>query len=199
MQHDSTPIAQRLRAAADALVDERVALHELAAAHGHAAQGTLLVLLAVPCLLPIPGTGTVLGWGLLALALTLWRGQAGPGLPARVAAFQMPRRSAQQVLSLMARFYGMAGRLARERLAGLTLPRQQRWLAPKVALMALLIILPIPFGNLLPATALVLLGLGLVFRDGLAVLLAGATAALALLFSVALTAGAWQLGAAWWG
>jgi len=45
-------------------------LSHLAAVHGPAAQGTLLVLLAAPCLLPMPGVGSVLGIGLALLALT---------------------------------------------------------------------------------------------------------------------------------
>ena len=40
-----------------------------------------------------------------------------------------------------------------------------------IGLMAAIIVMPIPFGNLLPAVALVFIGLGLVFRDGLAVIL----------------------------
>ncbi|NDG40648.1 MAG: hypothetical protein EBY28_15070 [Betaproteobacteria bacterium] len=52
------------------MTGERVPLSHLAAVHGPAAQGTLLVLLAAPCLLPMPGVGSVLGIGLALLALT---------------------------------------------------------------------------------------------------------------------------------
>ena len=54
---DDAPLHERLRGAAQALQGERVSVAELAAAHGPAAQGTLLVLLAVPCLLPMAGVG----------------------------------------------------------------------------------------------------------------------------------------------
>jgi hypothetical protein len=37
--------------------------------------------------------------------------------------------------------------------------------------MAFIVVMPIPFGNVLPALALMLIGLGLVFRDGVAVVL----------------------------
>jgi hypothetical protein len=46
--------------------------------------------------------------------------------------------------------------------------------------MALIVVMPIPFGNVLPALALMLIGLGLVFRDGVAVVLGLAMAALAI-------------------
>ena len=57
-----------------------------------------------------------------------------------------------------------------------------RWLiATLVALMTVLIVLPIPLGNVLPAVTLIVLGLGLVFRDGVALLVRFATAAVATL------------------
>lgn len=53
------PIVQRLRDAAAAIQDKRVSMRAMAQA-----QGTLLLLLAMPCLLPVPGVGTVLGLGM---------------------------------------------------------------------------------------------------------------------------------------
>ena len=47
------PLHERLRTAATGLQSDRVSLAEMAAAHGPAAQGTLLVLMAAPCLLPV--------------------------------------------------------------------------------------------------------------------------------------------------
>ena len=41
-------------------------MRALAQAHGPEAHGTLLLLLAMPCLLPVPGVGTVLGMGMAA-------------------------------------------------------------------------------------------------------------------------------------
>lgn len=192
-------IDERLRHAAAALQGERVALRQLAEAHGPAAQGTLLVLTALPCLLPIPGTGSVLGWGLAALALAMWRGHDFTRLPERVGNFQMPLPAARRTLTLAAGFYGTAARYARERFAHFTEPAHRWWIALLVALMAVLIVLPIPFGNLLPALAVTLFGLGLVFRDGLAMLAGAAMSAAALAFAVGLGAGAWVLGSQWLG
>ena len=64
--HDT--LSHRLRAAAARLGGEPVKLTELAELYGSAAQGTLLVLLATPCLLPVPGVGNVMGAALIALA-----------------------------------------------------------------------------------------------------------------------------------
>lgn len=187
-------IEHRLRSAAAALEGERVALRQLAEAHGPAAQGTLLVLTALPCMLPIPGTGTVLGWGLVLLALAMLRGHDFTRLPEKVGNFQMPLPAARRTLNLAATFYGAASRLARERLSHLTGPGHRWWAALLVALMAVLIVLPIPFGNVLPSLAVILFGLGLAFRDGLAMLAGAVMSAAAVAFAVGLGAGAWALG-----
>lgn len=180
-------IHQRLHEAAAALGGGHITLSRLADLHGPAAQGTLLVLLAVPCMLPMPGVGSVLGLGLALLAAAMWRGQDTCQLPGRMAEVELPDLWARRVLLMLARFYEMASRLARSRLKQFVQPGPRSWLAAKTALMAVLIILPIPLGNLLPALALVLLGLGLVFGDGLAVLLSAALAAAAVVYAVALT------------
>ncbi len=69
----TTPIVQRLRNAAAAIRDERVSMRAMSQAHGPDAHGTLMLLLAMPCLLPVAGVGTVLGLGMAALAVTMWR------------------------------------------------------------------------------------------------------------------------------
>lgn len=190
------PLHERLRAAAAELQSDRVSLAEMAAAHGPAAQGTLLVLMAVPCLLPVAGVGTLLGLGLVAVALAMWRGHELVCLPPRVAGMALPRQGAQRVLGLMAGFYDFASRWSRERLTHLVRTGSCRWLATGVGAMAVLIVLPIPFGNVLPALALSLLGLGLVFRDGLAVLLAMLAGGAAVAYTTTLGVLAWHWGLA---
>ena len=193
---DLAPLHQRLRESAAGLTQDRVSVAQLANLHGAAAQGTLMVLLAAPCMLPMPGVGTVLGLGLAMMALAMWRGQAGAGLPLRVAEFQMSGRWASRVLGLLAHFYELASKLTRSRLHGLSSAGLQGCLAAMTGVMAVLIILPIPFGNVLPALALMLLGLGLVYRDGVAVLLAIGTALGALLYTATLGLALWALGLA---
>ena len=96
-------VAQRLRDAAAALPVGPVSLLKLAEAHGPSAQGSLLLLLAAPCLLPVPGVGTVLGLGMIALALAMWRGDDMLGLPGRVAQVQMSHLWAQRVVGMVFR------------------------------------------------------------------------------------------------
>ena len=172
-------------------------MRAMAQAHGPDAHGTLLLLLAMPCLLPVPGVGTLLGLGMAALAVAMWRGRAAPCLPQRVAELELPRHWARRVLEGLASAYALAGRHARTRLSHLAGPTWRSAVAVAVGLMAIIVVLPIPFGNLLPALALMLLGLGLVFRDGVAVVAGLAGAALALSVTAGLMAMTWIWGSEW--
>lgn len=194
-----SPLHERLRAHAHHLRDTPASLQALAEAHGPALQGSLLVLLAAPCALPVPGVGTVLGVGIAALAVAMWRGQGAPCLPQRVAELELPGPWAQRVLDGLATAYAMAGRHARARLGPLAGPGWRLAHAAVVGLMALIVVMPIPFGNVLPALALTLIGLGLVFRDGLAVVLGLLGAGVALGATAGLVLLAWTWGSDWVG
>lgn len=191
------PIVQRLRDAAAAIQDERVSMRAMAQAHGPEAHGTLLLLLAMPCVLPVPGVGTLLGLGMVALAVSMWRGQCAPCLPQRVAELELPRHWAQRVLVGLASAYALAGRHARARLSHLAIAGRRSATALAVGLMAGIVVMPIPFGNLLPAVALVFIGLGLVFRDGVAVILGLLMSGVALVATTSLLLMVGVLGSEW--
>ena len=185
--------AQRLRAAAAALQDEPLRLQQLFRLHGKAGPGALLVVLAIPCLLPLPGAGSLMSLGLAALAWMIWRHFPRLVMPRRVGKFELSAPMARRALHSLAWLYEQSARLMRARMRWWMQPGHRVWLAPFVAAMALIIFMPIPFGNVVPATALVLIGLGLVFEDGLA-MLAGVVLGVALVGVLAGLAG----GAAHW-
>ena len=193
----TNPIVQRLREAAAALPAGRVSLQSLAQAHGPTAHGSLLLLMAAPCLLPVPGLGIVLGVGMAALATAMWRGDAVQCLPRRVAEFELSHHSARRVLGLLASTYVVADRFSTARFSHLASLGKRSWIAATVGLMAVIVLLPIPFGNVLPALAMMLIGLGLVFRDGVAIILGLTTAGLALLMTAGLVSMVWVWGGEW--
>lgn len=171
-------------------------MRALVQAHGLETHGTLILLLAAPCLLPVPGVSTLAGLGMAALAMAMWKGQTEPCLPPRVVELELPRHWAQRVLSTLASAYAQAGRHARARLGHLASVGRRSLVALAVGAMALLVGMPIPFGNVLPALALalalMLIGLWLVFRDGVAVVpgLLISAVAMAATVSPLLTSGA---------
>lgn len=193
----TAPVVARLRAAAASIPDEGATMRTLAQAHGPDSHATLLLLMSVPCMLPVPGVGTMLGFGLLALAVAIWRGSDAAALPPRVAEFQLSRRWAQRVLLLMASAYAMAGRYSRARAHQFARAHRRPWFAAIIGLLGFVIILPIPFGNVVPAVAMTLMGLGLVFRDGIAILLGLATGVFALVATSAAVLLAYLWGTEW--
>lgn len=167
----SAAIAERLRSAAARVGEERISMQHLLQAHGSAATGSLLLLLTVPCLLPLPGTGTAFGLALLALGLCLLRRDEPLQLPERLLSLSLPGAAARRVLLSLATVYDWAGRCLQERLQSVQQGLSRRLLGPLVLAMGGVLILPIPLTNIPPGLALVAIGLGLVFRDGLFLLL----------------------------
>jgi hypothetical protein len=186
-------LAQRLRAEAGRLEreDGRVTLARIAELHGSALQGSMLVLLGAPCLLPIPGVGNVMGTALVLLSLTMWQRRGSDSLPRRVAQVALSPAWGRRVLELLARCHEVFERWSRERLPHLAAPSARFWTAPLVALMGVIIFLPVPLGNVLPACSLLSLGCGLAVRDGLAMLLGAALGLGSTAYAAALALGAW--------
>lgn len=91
-------VVQRLRGTAATRPAQRVSMQTLARAHGPAAHGAWLALMAVPCLLPVPGFGTVLGRALAAPTMAMWRGRTAACRPRRVAELECSSHWAQRAL-----------------------------------------------------------------------------------------------------
>jgi hypothetical protein len=168
--------------------ERQVALGDLLRRFGTAGLGGLLVLLAVPAFIPVPlPTGIPLG-----ALIALLGAQLALGRPPWLPGWAMRRRIARarlvagvgRVLSILRRV-GLRPRRRHVALAG-----QGASALPLAGLVlvgcGVIIILPLPFGNQLPSLAVATLGLGLMRRDGVAMLwgygfAAGAAAWTALL------------------
>lgn len=138
--------------------------------HGEAGMAVVLLVLALVTLLPVAGVGTVLSLGLLTWAWAWARQRESlPGLQ-RLAQIPLPSALASRSLRWLARLHLMRSRWLRPRLQPVQTAAWRWPWALWVACMALVIFLPVPFGNVLPAASLVLLALGLMARDGLLLL-----------------------------
>jgi hypothetical protein len=151
--------------------------------------GSLLILLSVPCVLPAPGIGNVMGLALMGVALLIWRsGGAGViGRPALARTVALDKTRAAQLLRWMGRLEQLSSRWCRPRLQPLTLLPARSWQAAAAA-----VLVAIPLGNVLPAASITLLGMALKHRDGLATLWSLALAVIALAYPFLLGLGAWQ-------
>lgn len=176
----SQPLAWRLRRALaehrrlarqhpthDAL---RLDLSGLVGLHGDASVAVLLMLMATLTVLPVAGAGTVLSLGLLALAWAWAQGREQFALPPRLGALALNERWTRRCLHALAWTYALAQRCLRPRWSLWSHRRTRGLWGGWIALMAAIIFLPLPLGNVLPSLSLVLLSLGWMFRDGLALI-----------------------------
>lgn len=145
---------------------ERVSIGDLLNALGDRALGALLFIFAFPNVLPVPpGTSAVLGTPLVFLAAQLAFGLK-PWLPAIIATRSMPRADFQTLILRMQPWLERAEKMLRPRASSLTVPLMEYVLGFICLLLALVLVLPIPLGNMLPALAISMLALGILERDG---------------------------------
>lgn len=149
-----------------------IGVAELLQMHGRAGPPALLLVVAVLCTLPLVGVGTVLAFALFAIA---WRWPTRRAAPAEMAArlggLQLQGAWSRRCLQLFAWMYDTAGRRLRRRWLAWRHPRTRPAWRLWIGAMALLILLPLPLGNLLPGLSLALLALGWIYKDGAALAL----------------------------
>jgi hypothetical protein len=160
-------------------VDEVVALVERG--HGLA---PIVCILTLPALLPMPpGVSMALALPLLIAAPQMMLGRENLWLPKALARRAIDRDKLQKGVARVVPWLHRLEAVVRPRLTFLT-GRAGAVVAGAVCtLMAVVLVLPLPFANLLPALTVLLITLGLSRRDGLVViagllLLAAAAAAL---------------------
>lgn len=167
---------------------ERIALEDLVRILGDRAFGALILLLAIPNVLPVPGLSTVTGLPIAFAAVQMAAGRPHPWLPRRLARASMEREGFLRVLRRAhPRMEWIERRLLRERLPALTSPMAERLVGVAMMVLALVMALPIVFGNQPPAFALALLALGLIEKDGVFVVagLVAGVVAIAIVVAVA--------------
>lgn len=160
------PLSEVLHALADDQSNERISIGDLLAALGDRALGALLFIFAFPNVLPMPpGTSAVLGAPLIFLAAQL-AFNLKPWLPSIIAKRSMSREDFQTLIRRMGPWLERAEKMLRPRVSGLALPPMEYALGLICLLLAVVVVLPIPLGNMLPALAISMLALGVLERDG---------------------------------
>ena len=159
-------------------------LQDVLLLHGDASTPVILLLMATFCLMPVGGIGTVLSFAMVALAWRWAQLHETTQLPDRIARVELNDRWTQRTLKGFFWLYLAAARWLTPRWVGLTHHTWRTWWALWISLMAFLIFLPIPFGNVLPGLSLMLFSLGWMFRDGLFLLLSKVVGISAVVFAL---------------
>jgi hypothetical protein len=171
-----------LRRLAAAAAGERLSIEVLLAALSDRAFGALMLVFAAPNLipLPIPGFSALTGLPLLYLSAQLALGWRRPWLPGWIVRRSLAGADFARAFAWGEPHLAKAERLLRPRLAPLTGPWAERLLGALCLLLSLVLFLPIPLGNMLPALAICLFSFGLLEKDGLPVLAGLGVAAVGL-------------------
>ena len=180
--------------------DGPMRVEDFVAHFGPRAFGALLFVFSIPNLLPLPpGSSTFLSLPLLLLAPQLALGARKPWLPRALRDKTIDRNLLQSIAQRATPWVRRAERLTTPRLTFLFGRPGDVVIGAVCTLLAAVLILPIPLGNMLPAAAIAALSLSLIQRDGLLTLIGYATAAVSagvLVLSGRLVLGAFdRLGA----
>jgi hypothetical protein len=144
--------------------------------------GVLLFIFALPNLIPvnIPLLSAVLGAPLVLLAMQLTYGRHKPWFPNWLARQSVSRQNFEAIVRRALPYIERAEGLLRPRLTPLLSWTGERLIGVALLVLTVVLALPIPFGNWLPAFAICIIGLAMVEKDGLAVLVGVAVGAFSL-------------------
>jgi hypothetical protein len=160
------PLSDILRLLADDASRERIFIRDLVEALGDRALAALMLIFALPNVFPTPpGTSSVLGAPLvlltaqLALGRKLW-------LPDFIRDRSLPFHDFQILIGRIAPWLARAEALLRPRASRLADPPMEYVIGLICFILSVILALPIPLGNIVPALAICLMALGILEGDG---------------------------------
>ena len=161
------PLSSVLTAIAEHSEPE-ISIADLTRMFGGRAIGALLFVFGLICALPLPpGATTIFGFPLLLLAPQLVIGASAPWLPKGVKDRTIAVAGLRTGLPRVIPWLQKIEAISRPRLVFLFNPVGERLIGVLCTLLAIVLILPIPLGNILPALAVTVMAFSLIQRDGL--------------------------------
>jgi len=155
-----------------AFPNERVSVGELVDKLDSRAHGVLLLVLALPMCVPnIPGISTIFGFLMLAPAIQLLFGSKRLWLPRRARAWDVDCNAMRRTFGLAIPPLRRVEHLIKPRWSRLTRFPATVLVGLQTLIMAIILILPIPFANWPPGMTVAITAIALLQRDGVLMLL----------------------------
>jgi hypothetical protein len=165
-----------------------ISIGDVLNAFGDRAFGALMLLFAAPNMLPLPpGMSAVLGAPLLFVTAQLMLGRPTLWMPRFICERSISRDFFALLTAKLSPILHRAERFLRPRMGLLLRPLPERIVGAACLLLAIILFLPIPFGNIPPAFAIAAFALGILERDGLATLVGWLAAIGSLLILAAIS------------
>ena len=135
--------------------------------------GMLLVLLALPTTIPVlpPGSAATIGLIYTFIGFQMLLGRKYPWLPQRIRDYRLSENVTRKLRERGVSFFKNLERFSRTRWQFMETALMLRLVALTIILMGFILFTPLPFMNTIPALAVMILGTGLLNRDGLFLLI----------------------------
>jgi hypothetical protein len=152
--------------------DSHITIGELMSRIAERGFGMLLVLLALPTLIPVlpPGSAATIGLIYTIIGFQMLFGMKYPWMPQRVKNYRLSEKTALKLREKGVAFFRVLERFSCSRLLFFDTDIMLRFVALPVILMGLILLTPLPFMNTIPALSVMLIGIGLLNRDGIFIL-----------------------------
>lgn len=166
-------LSKRIEAIAAKQSAEGITIGKLLDYMGEHAFGMLLLFLSMPVALPIPSIGyaTPLGLIIMSLAVQMMLAKPEPYLPEKARNYLIKKSIADKMLSSVVWFLRKVEHLIYPRFSFATGKTWERLLGVVICILALIMALPFPLTNTIPAMVIFFIALGLLENDGLVCLL----------------------------
>lgn len=168
---------------------ERIDIRAITENLGDRGFGVLLCLWALPSLIPLPGISTPFGLLIVMTAGQMMLGHHQPWLPNFILNRSIARSEFRRLVEQAQPYIERLERYSRPRFEIMRRGLIERLLGIFLVILGAMLALPIWGGNMFPAIAVAIIGIGLMERDGIAVL-AGLAIGVASLIIVASIIGA---------
>lgn len=146
---------------------ERISIGDLFQTMGDRAISALMLIFALPNAFPTPpGTSALLGAPLVFLAAQLTFGLR-PWLPKAIADRSVRREDFESIVIRIHGWLAWAERMLKPRLAIFAEPPAEYFAGLACLLLSIVLVLPVPLGNILPAVTISVFAFGIMGRDGL--------------------------------
>lgn len=146
---------------------ERITMREIATALDDRSFGAFLLVFSLPNLIPLPpGATMVLGLPMIFVAWQMVIGYDKVWLPKKIAEYALDKATFQRMVARVSPWLRNAENWVRPRNWPLDGAIRERLFGLFALLLAIICVLPIPFGNWAPAFAVAVLGVAHTERDG---------------------------------
>ncbi|MBN8530449.1 MAG: exopolysaccharide biosynthesis protein [Alphaproteobacteria bacterium] len=162
-----------LEALAEKLPAPETSIDELRRMLSGRIYGMLLPVLAIPNFVPfpVPGLSAMLGLPLLLLTFQMMLGHQQPWLPEKVLKRRIKTEHLRKAIAFILPYLRKVECVTAPRWKWMLNPPMDKLIAAVCVFLSLMIMLPVPFGNALPALAICFFSIAMMQRDGACVCL----------------------------